>query len=169
MLNVIKVLSLISPIVAGLVVVSFVFSFVLFVGSVRRRAISKKFTASCIVLILSLSFVFLQGYTIRHYLAELTSRTAPVEVLWEGRKINRGQEFVEWLSNYQTIKVRAGSRPVANNKIIVSFDGEELEFNLRQDSRDDQMYWLFYPDFLLMGELGFLQINEGEWGYPPNT
>lgn len=117
---------------------------------------------------LSLLFTFLLvgSFTIRvvafYYLdVELGRmlRDEQVKVTVNGKELKEAQQFLTDFQNEVIIK-RSGSSPVQGIEVVVSVRGEYLTFCFKTDSRDEDFYWVYFPDYKFHVHYQFIRTDQ---------
>jgi len=68
----------------------------------------------------------------------------------------------EFLANYRDrywSKSLAGSRPTSEHVVNITSDGESLIFSFKRDSRNSEMYWVYYSDLLVNFKAVFINTS----------
>ncbi|WP_339074865.1 hypothetical protein [Teredinibacter turnerae] len=82
-----------------------------------------------------------------------------VVVFVDNKPIDKIQvdEFKTTMENFSSSKRMAGSRPGEKKNIVIKTSEKELNFLFKQDSRNGRLFWVFFPDYLLRAQLGFVE------------
>jgi hypothetical protein len=160
-MGVIKILSALSPYLCGLAFVIFLTLFLLLVFSVKNRKLNKYIKFYVVILLSILGISYLQSYFLKNHLLSLESDKSMIfHSYWNGRELNDGKSFFSVLSSYKSFKTRSGSHPENENKIRIDYGDKSFSFILKNDSREKNLYWVFYPKYKCKAEIGFVFIDQ---------
>ncbi|MEE9343276.1 MAG: hypothetical protein V3V12_06580 [Gammaproteobacteria bacterium] len=70
-----------------------------------------------------------------------------LEIVINGKELSPGNRkiFKNDFLNIYTSKKRSGSSPEKGISVFLRGGGNDFIFNFRRDSRDEDLYWVYYP------------------------
>ncbi len=70
--------------------------------------------------------------------------------------------FIIDFKRFNYSKVKAGSRPTDTYSVVISDSGSQLVFEFKRDSREEHLYWVYFPKFFLKSRVGFVRTSQLE-------
>jgi hypothetical protein len=113
--------------------------------------------------LLSILTVFMLQFTVRAYICNLTIaalKDPGVTVLIENVRVSEDvvDEIRLAFENRRQTKV-SGSQPLKSVDLVVKTPEFYIDFTLRQDSRDHNLYWVFIPRSRITGDFTLVYLK----------
>ncbi len=134
-----------------------VVSFVIFA---RNRHKKMSLIISSIVLFISILIAGVQSYSIKSLVNEIASNSEEVTIYWNKRKIQNNNKFLKAFNNLSSIKIKSGSYPTEKNVVEIIFSNTHFIFSFQKDSRDKNLYWVYFPEYIGKAEIGFVNLKQ---------
>lgn len=170
-MEMIEVFSSISAWIGISLVISVIGLFALTLGVLVKSVVSKKlylgrFTKFFGALFIALIVISLSAANVmkRMVLAEAESILASPksEVRINGQLLDQKASFTKDFLDRKTVK-QSGSAPEEAIDIKISDGSRELDLTFKRDSRNENLYWVYYPEYKFFASLTFVetQLIEG--------
>lgn len=153
-------------------VITMIFStfFLLFIGVIKVVLVSKingslhvseiEKRILILLLILLISSVLIEEYRahfiIRNIQVMLTEETVKI-ITGRNFVLNKAQ-FIQDFSKIKTVK-HSGSSPRESINLLILTSKGTLDLNFKRDSKEKNLYWVYYPKHPFSGSLGYLKTE----------
>jgi len=156
-------LSDLSPWIVLAMFLSLIFTVIIFVIIVSR----KRLTMNSFKLLLLGVFTPVLGFVILSYMSSILLETVEssfednnLEIYVDGVHLIQDQKIIlidDFRSLYSFKK--SGSHPTTVHKVKIISENYNLEFDFKADSRDKNVYWLYFPRYRLNGKIGMIKTD----------
>lgn len=157
--HVINFLTIVSPFVSVFAIFFLIATIVVFCFFIFNRKLKKY-----LIYFSSISFVLLVfmgskdlafNYFLKSSLVSADQIQGPSDLL-----VKR-ESLLKALKSISTFKGVSGSHPTESSSFALFLDGNYYEMEIARDSRNKNVFWVFYKGFPFGGEVGFIDVKQG--------
>lgn len=157
--HVINFLTMVSPFVsvfAILFLIATIFIFCFFIFNRRLKRTLIYFSSISLVL-----FIFMGSKDLAFTYFLKSSLVSADQIQGNDDLVVERESLLEALKSISTFKGVSGSHPTQPYSFRLFLDGNYYEMEIARDSRNDNVFWVFYKGFPFGGEVGFIDVNQG--------
>ncbi len=165
----IKVLSALCPLIVLLMLGIFVYLF-LFIAKltyIKSRNTGKFYIAELkplipvlAVFVITLLIFKLMSITVLSQANKILKNNKS-EIIINGEHLNDADKSILTKDFFliESSKYRSGSQPTLEFELSIKGAEGELRFSAKADSRESDLYWLYYPEYKFKSTVGFLRTT----------
>jgi hypothetical protein len=75
-------------------------------------------------------------------------------------ELSEEREFFEQMVKISQFKNKSGSHPVGSNRVVIVCGDDKIVLDLKLDSREKELYWVFYPKYKFKSEIGYVRFEK---------